>query len=497
MNNIKPFFLFLVIGVIMSILFSSGQIENPDTHLRLTQTRILFETFKFGLPNDVGEVTHGNIAINNAGKRFMAYNPGQTLFFVPIYYLAKFLTISDGECYYKAAFFVSFINFFIHALCAFILFKIAQALGATTRKSYFLSVVFCFTSYSFSFAQCTYEHHFEMLFILLGYYFIISTNNNSKAVFAGISITLGLIFRNTTILAIPGILFLADNNKQRIYFTLFCLPGMLSILIYNYYRFGNPLESGYTIAWHIAHRESIVFWSLERIPRSLFGFILSPAKGLLIFSPTIVISLWGITKFWNKYRRFTLSIVAICAFYLLLYSMNFAWHGSIWSFGPRYILPIVPLLYIPIIEVNIKKWIYSLLILSALGQILLISVNYKRDLLEQYISYNGIDEQQYIYGIGNIPYLIQFKQLVIILPKNVSGKLENYFPNSPWKKEIRMASSHDDLNNSIENNSINFWWVRIFQWKTTRSEKVITIILLMLAFLGSILTSRYAKKNIQ
>jgi hypothetical protein len=495
MNKMKPLFLFLIIGVILSILFSSGQIENPDTHLRLTQTRIFLETFQFGLPRDVGEDLHGNIAINQSGQRFMVYNPGQSLFFIPIYFIANLISGSEGECYYRAAFIVSFINFFIHALCSLILFRIAQSLGASLHKSYFVAFVFCFTSYSFSFAQSTFEHHFEMLFILLGYYFIIS-NNKNKVLFAGIAITFGLIFRSTVILAVPGILFLADNYKQRLLFILSIIPGIMFVLIYNYYRFGNLIESGYSIAWHLAHNENIIFWSLNRVPESLFGFLFSPAKGLLIFSPTIILSLWGIKRFWIKYRKFAISIIAISAFYLFLYSMNFAWHGSIWSFGPRYILPIIPLLYLPIIEVNIKKWIYPILLAATLGQVLLISVNYKRDLLEQYIRYNGIDDYEYIYGLGNIPYVFQLKQLQIILPKNVSGKLENYFPDSAWKKEIRTSSGRDDLNYSIENNSVNFWWVRTFQWKTTIYEKVSAIFFLMLALIGSVLICRYVQKII-
>jgi hypothetical protein len=65
------------------------------------------------------------------------------------------------------------------------------------------------------------------------------------------------------------------------------------------------------------------------------------------------------------------------------------------------------------------------------------------------------------------PHLAQIKQLAIILPKNL-GKLNNYMPYSPWKKEIRTASNVDVLNSSIEKNSINFWWVRVFHWTTSK-----------------------------
>lgn len=497
MNNIRPFFLFLIIGVILSILFSSGQIENPDTHLRLTQTRIFLEKHHLGLPKDVGEDLHGNIAINQLGERFMVYNLGHTILFIPIYYLAELASDGDAECYYTAAFLVSFINFIVHSLCCFLLFKISLSIGASKNKSYFVAFVFCFTSYSFSFAQSTYEHHFEMFFILLGYYFVLSKKSkHNSGLLAGISIAIGLIFRSTTLLALPGLLLLA-NNKQRFNMAIGVIPGLASILFYNYYRFNNPFESGYNLAWHLAWGNNVTFWSIYRIPQSLFSFLLSPAKGLLLFSPTIILSCIAIKGFWNRYNKFSLSIFVLCGLYLTLFSMNFAWHGSIWSFGPRYILPILPFLYLPILEINIKKWFYPFLFIATLSQVLLMSVNYKRNLLEQNIRYHKIDEQQYIYSIRNIPYIMQLKQLIVVLPKNVSGTLVDDFPDSAWKKEIRAASSEHVLDYSIEKNSVNFWWIRVFHWKTSLIEKTLTIFILLSSIIGCFLIFQNAKKIIK
>ena len=72
----KNILIVFCVGIVFSLLFSSGQIENPDTHLRLTQTRIMVDDHSFGLPNNIGEDSHGNIAINSEGKRFMVYNSG-------------------------------------------------------------------------------------------------------------------------------------------------------------------------------------------------------------------------------------------------------------------------------------------------------------------------------------------------------------------------------------------------------------------------------------
>jgi hypothetical protein len=494
MNKMKGFWLFFSIGAIMSTLFSSGQVENPDTHLRLTQTRIFSENFTLGLPTDVGEESHGNIAVNTSGSRHMVYNPGQSLFFLPVYYFAQTLSNNDGERYYTAAFIVSFINFFIHAFCAWLLFNIALSLKASTKKSLFVALVFCLTSYSFSFAQSTYEHHFEMFFILLAYYFIISNNLNRNAKYAGIAIALGLLFRSTTILAVPGILILVSSNRQRLYFLLYLLPGVLVILLYNYFRFGNFLESGYNLAWQstIGNDESI--WSLNRVPRSAFGFLFSPGKGLLIFSPTILIGLWGAKKFLIKYQELSVSVAMLCAFYLFLFSMNFAWHGSIWAFGPRYILPLLPFLYLPLTQLKLRKWIYPLLFVSALGQVLFISVNYKRDVLEQHIRLNGVTQERYIHSLANIPYIAQGRQLAKILPKTISGKLRNYQPNSPWKKEVRTGSNQEVLDSSIEKNALNFWWVRVFLWESSILQKSLTLLTLLIAIIGVFFTISYVKK---
>jgi GDP-D-mannose dehydratase len=53
----------------------------------------------------------------------------------------------------------------------------------------------------------------------------------------------------------------------------------------------------------------------------------------------------------------------------------------------------------------------------------------------------SIDQEKYIYSLENTPYISQARHLAMILPKNLSDKLENYQPNSPWKKEIRTASN--------------------------------------------------------
>lgn len=490
----RPLYIFLLFGLVLSILFSSGQIENPDTHLRLTQTRIILDDNKFGLPDDVGEDSHGNISINKDGKRFMVYNPGQTIIFIPIYYIANLVSTDEANTYYFSAFCVSFLNYMVHALCAFILFKIALLLGAVKKQAYLVCIFFGLTSYSFVFAQSTYEHHFEMFFILLSVYFALKKDTNHAGHLSGLMLSLGLVFRTTSILAVPAILLLQKNNNERLKVLMSLTTGVAFVLLYNYYRFGNPLETGYSLAWSLAHSDKFDFWSFSGFPEAFFGFLFSPGKGLIFFSTTIVIALFGIKTFWKKQRVIFYAILLISAAYLIIFSLNFAWHGSIWSYGPRYILPIIPFLYLPIIYLKPHKWVFVTLLLAFILQIVLISVNYKRDVLNDYVAYNGLSDMEYLYTANKEPHLLQIKQLSIILPKN-SGKLNNYTPYSPWKKEIRTASNEDVLNSSIEKNSINFWWVRVFHWTTSKVILFFSIIVLVFGLIGAFILFQYVKRE--
>ena len=496
MSNMKnEILLFLIMGVILSIFFSSGQIENPDTHLRLTQTRLFIDNGEFGLPKDVGEDLHGNIAVNRDGKRYMVYNPGQSVFFIPIYYFSELVSNNQpGKSYYLAAFIISFINYIIHALSALLVYMITKSIGASDRRAMFVALVFLLTSYSFSFAQSTYEHHFEMFFILTSYFLVLEKKVKQRYIFAGLLLSIGLFFRTTTVLVIPGILILIETNKNRLFFLLGVIPGSIFILIYNYYRFHNPLESGYSLAWLLAHGNNYSFWSIRRAPNNIVGLIFSYGKGLLIFSPTIIFSLLFARTFWETHKRIAISMLVTVVIYILLFSLNFAWHGSIWSFGPRYILPIVPLLYIPLTMMPVKKWMFLVLTIAFLSQVLIISVNYKRNVLEQFVKFKEVNEKEYIYAFDNNPYTSQYRQLRTILPKNLSGNFKNYQPDSPWKKEIRTGTNEQVLMNSIEKNSINFWWVRMFKWETSNSEKYFSVFILIIAIIGCIITARYVKR---
>jgi len=74
----------------------------------------------------------------------------------------------------------------------------------------------------------------------------------------------------------------------------------------------------------------------------LRGLLFSPGKSLFLYSPWLLLAVPGAVLLWRRHGRdaclFTLYPLVV----VLLYSMKLVWHGGSW--GPRYLLPVVPLL---------------------------------------------------------------------------------------------------------------------------------------------------------
>lgn len=118
----------------------------------------------------------------------------------------------------------------------------------------------------------------------------------------------------------------------------FLIPVVLSGLIslwWNGIRYGSIWESGYV--------DSEAFTAPWLF--GIGGLLVGPARGFFWYSPILLLGLWGVRWFWEHLRWFAGTIVAICLIYLLLYGKWYMWHGG-YSWGPRFLVPLIPLLAI-------------------------------------------------------------------------------------------------------------------------------------------------------
>ena len=116
---------------------------------------------------------------------------------------------------------------------------------------------------------------------------------------------------------------------------------------FNHSRFGSPLDFGYP-----DHAEAGKELNRFDTPffRGLYGLTLSPGKGLFLFAPGLLLSLFSLPSFFGRRRAAGILLVSLLAAYLVFYSPFSQWEGG-YCFGPRYLVPIIPLLLLPLGEV--------------------------------------------------------------------------------------------------------------------------------------------------
>ena len=105
---------------------------------------------------------------------------------------------------------------------------------------------------------------------------------------------------------------------------------------YNYVRFGS--------VWQTSPVEPNYF-SLGHLGAGLYGFLLSPGKSIFLYIPALPIAIYGTYRM-SQFKPLIAAFAGFIALYhLLIYALWTAWHGG-WCWGPRFLLPAVPLLWL-------------------------------------------------------------------------------------------------------------------------------------------------------
>ncbi len=124
-------------------------------------------------------------------------------------------------------------------------------------------------------------------------------------------------------------------------------PALLALGLFlatNQLRFGDPLEWGYGGA------VGLDFFGYP-IPLGFAGLMIAPGKGLLWMAPAVLLVPLGMRVLWRRGDRLV-PVVTLAVFFavLLPVAATSTWHGA-WTYGPRYILPALPFLWLALAPV--------------------------------------------------------------------------------------------------------------------------------------------------
>jgi hypothetical protein len=298
-------------------------------------------------------LTHGSLAIEQVGgtlrgpdgRYFSKYGIGLPLVLLPYVVAGRSVAALTGL---PAADLVGFVASFVSvpfALLSVVMFaRLIAVFGGSARDRWLLSAALGFGTLCWAYATSDFSEAIQMAFLLLAVYGVVRATPRSIAA-AGAGFAALMVVKLVHVALLPFfiayLLALPSPAPRRRFLAFFATPVVLAIGLLawlNVARFGNPLESGYGAE---AHQ-----FFLSQLPATIPQLLFSLDKGLFVFSPVVVLGLLGWRPFIGQRRRDALLFAAIIIVELALAGAWHSWGGG-WSWGPRLLVPTIPLWLAP------------------------------------------------------------------------------------------------------------------------------------------------------
>jgi len=288
--------------------------------------------------------------------------PGLT--FLP---LAALLTALDGQFPFDTALRLSAAKLHASALVALgalMLFSIARRY-VRSSLALLLTLGYAFGTCMWSIASETLWQQTVNITLLLGallaYHRVLELPDGRGARVWRTALSCGLLLgtasasRPTAIFFGAAIALTLQARRPRALWPLLLgmAPIPLAVAGYNELYFGSPFNFAQELVGHqiaIQKTGAPGLWQTPLVV-GVFGLLLSPSRGLLVFSPFLGLSFWGAVRLWSHERFAPLRAPVIAALLtMLLQGKWFDWWGG-WAYGYRPWLEAVPMLVLSLIPV--------------------------------------------------------------------------------------------------------------------------------------------------
>jgi hypothetical protein len=284
------------------------------------------------------------------GRIYSQYALGPSLVMAPTVYLREKLTEAHPAWGHLLLVVTSHLaSAALAALCCVMFLGLAVRLGASLRVASVGTLLLATTTMFFVYARSPFSEMLQttcILGLLSALLEVARTPSRRTALWFGV--WAGAVVNAKAVLLLSvlggGLLLLGLHRRDRKalariagWSTLGAAPLLGLFLYYNHARWGSPFTSGY------AHTLDLM---TENPASGLWGLLLSPGKSLFLYSPPLLAGVLALPRFARAQRTAALAIAAVGLPPLLFYANFLSWSGD-YCWGPRYLMYLVPLLWLP------------------------------------------------------------------------------------------------------------------------------------------------------
>lgn len=309
------------------------------------------------------------------------------IFYFPLYRLEQLLDIKLdwGEIKYL----LTFLSIGLpSAVAGSLMYMLCKQVTGNRLHSYVVTLSISLGTMMFPFSVIFFGHQLAGSFLFGAFFLIFQLKMDSLHRRKGVLFLVGFLLGFALITEYPVapivliltiyyfvVMFTKSKSDRALAVALPALGVLIPIAIalaYNTVVFGNPISTGYTHSAVEAFQENQtqglvgIGWPNLKV---IFYMTLHPAFGMFWQSPVFVLAFVGIWFMFRTSDYKTEAWISLAAFLSLvvLYSGFYNWWGG-WTFVPRYLVPMVPFLLLPLAFVPVR-WLPGMVVLGLVSMV--------------------------------------------------------------------------------------------------------------------------------
>jgi len=407
--------------------------------------------------------TTGDLLGNGAyrGRNGSFYSPfgiAQSVWNIPFYLVGREVAarlgprIGGPDTLVKAA--VALATVPAVALLGWACFSLLLALGAAPARAVVTVLLLVLATPLWPYSRFGFNQPLAALFLWCAVLGAVAGANGRRGAFvlSGLSAGLALLTRHEMILpaAVIGSWIVVRSGSggwaaARSYLAGFAPPTAVWLAL-NWWRFGNPLESGYL-------RDSTPGFG-GAILEGAAGLLFSPYASIFLYCPIAILSVAAMRALWRRDP-------AAAALFATLFFVCFALYASLgnWmggrSYGPRYLVPLLPALVLPLAfwspSGGTRTLAGSIVAVSIAVQLPGVLVDYSK--VRQERAEAGATVAQDMRWTG-MPLLLNAQAVLTILPRTAQ-----HLAGTAPRPQIRQD---DPALSRALSSGLDLWWVHLF-----------------------------------
>jgi hypothetical protein len=366
------------------------------------------------------------------GFLYSYYGAPGSIFAMPLVWLGLHASAPDIR---PSQFLFSLTSSLFGAAIAPILFLFYLELGIETRRALFWSIVSSFATLIWPVSNSTFDNGQHAFFAIAALYFaFLSARHKSRtsAVIGGLLAGVLVLYQEYFLLIIPALALATldwenadreslltkatgtpslvtsltprlkrtfkallnltrtaqgrpeDARESCVGYWLFVAAACLGLALtigYNDLRFGSWLDDGKLRSAALRH-----YPLLGNPLTGALTLLFSPGKSAFLYSPTLILGLFAIGRFWRRWSALAAAIT-VSSILLFIFLSCVALVSGDWCWGPRYLLPLLPLwaLSFPFVVGNRRGRIltFAIIAVGLLVQLFALSVDNQRFFFER------------------------------------------------------------------------------------------------------------------